>query len=61
MRLDVTDEEAIEEWRTASHALEALVHVADYVGLGALVAIEDAQRRAEIACALARSPYIRAY
>jgi hypothetical protein len=54
LRLDVPDEEAVKEWQTASDALEALHGVADLIGLGTLVAIDDAQRRAEIACARAR-------
>jgi hypothetical protein len=35
LRLDISDEEAVEEWRTTMDVLEALVHVANNIGLGA--------------------------
>jgi hypothetical protein len=54
MRLGVPDEEAVKEWRTAYHALDDLVHVADRIGEGTLVAVMDAQERARIALQRAR-------
>ena len=49
MRLDVPDEEAIEEWTTAYYVLGDLMHVADRIGLGTMAAIGDAQARVQIA------------
>jgi hypothetical protein len=49
LRLEVPDEEAVEQWRTADDTLEALIHVADNVNLATMVAIMDARCRVEVA------------
>jgi hypothetical protein len=49
LRLELPDEEAIEEWRNASDVLETLVHVANHAGLGSMVAIMDAHARVGVA------------
>ena len=54
MRLDVPDEEAIEEWTTAYYVLGDLMHVADRIGLGITAVIGDAQARVQIALERAR-------
>jgi hypothetical protein len=54
LRLDVPDEEAVEEWRTAIDVLEPLVHVGNNIGLGVSVALGDAHWRGSIALERAR-------
>ena len=54
MRLEVPDEEAVEQWRAAYDALESLVHVGGHIGGGTMVAIVDAQTRVGIALERAR-------
>ena len=49
LRVDVPDEEAVEQWRIASHVLGSLFEVADQINLATLVAIMDAQCRAGVA------------
>ncbi len=57
---ELPDEEAVEEWRNACNALEDLVHVANRMGLGTIVAIMDAHPRAHIALERARERVRRA-
>ncbi len=49
LRLELPDDEAVEEWRNACNALDDLVHVANHLGVGTMVAIMDARARAGIA------------
>ena len=49
LRLGLPDEEALEEWRKACHALGDMVEMAEHIGLGAQVCIMDAQHRAQVA------------
>jgi hypothetical protein len=49
LRLEVPDEEAVEQWRTAQNVLGSLVAVADQINLATMVAVMDAERRAGIA------------
>jgi hypothetical protein len=60
LRLEVPDEEAIEQWRIADDALEALVHVANNIGLGTMVAIMDAKYRVGVALEWTRERVRRA-
>jgi hypothetical protein len=60
LRLEVTDEEAVEEWRKACDALGDLVHAANHIGLETMVAVMDAQYRAGIALERARERVRRA-
>jgi hypothetical protein len=49
LRMDLPDEEAVEQWSDATYVLDALVTVADRIGLGTMVAIMDARERADVA------------
>jgi hypothetical protein len=60
LRLELSDEEAVEEWRIAQNVLGSLVAVADQINLATIVAVMDAERRAGIACARARERVRRA-
>ena len=60
LRMDLPDEEAIEEWRTACNVLADLVHVANNIGLGTMVAVMDAQYRVGVALERARERAKRA-
>jgi hypothetical protein len=49
LRLDVPDEEAVKQWRTACNVLADLADVADSINLATVIAVMDAGTRASIA------------
>jgi hypothetical protein len=61
LRLELSGEEAVEEWRQTSYALDALGEVAQSIGPGTVVALTDAQRRVDIALERARERVSGAY
>jgi hypothetical protein len=49
LRLELSGEEAVNEWRDAARALDDLSPLAGHIGLGFYVAVADASRRVDIA------------
>jgi hypothetical protein len=60
MRLELSGEEAVEEWRVAYRALDDLASVANHISVGTYVALIDARERVRIALDRSKARVIEA-